>query len=516
MTEEAKPGASESAVASKDPAPGTLAVKPDSRGKQALRTLRSRLSPVPEWLRTVLFRPAVGPRASCPRASWRVGWRRLMGGTAFVVVGAAVSLGRTSGPGALNTIWIEDAGNFLQDGLHKPVLTTIATQMNGYYDVVPRLITAVAVPFPLQWVPGIMSACAAVQYAAFGLIAYTASGPFLRSRWLRLLVAAPAYLVPLGYSQVNNDLATVQFIALYGTFWLLLWRPAARFARLGAPVIMLGITLSSVLPVVYAPLAVGRVIADRSRHSIALVTCWAAGLAVQWTVQWRGISNRPTGWYTSPDWILENYVTRVLPRAFFGELALGGPGTDAEGHPAPLSVPDVAMHYALIAGAWAVLAAVVVVALFKVTDPDWPLALAALAFSVLVFLVEIVDNLSVVQPRYVVAPALLLYVAVAAMLRPRRSLYVTNSGDSPDPPSRVPSRGTPSVLKWGPVAVFATLLAVVCGFNYRVVNNRSLSPPWTSVVTAAHMSCQRPGITEYEYRDAWWHVNIPCSRVRST
>ncbi len=176
----------------------------------------SRLSGLPAWLRSNLFLQTDGGRLT---------WRRVLAGVLFVVAGAAVSLARTSGPGALNSTWIEDAGNFLEDGLHHSVLTTLSTQMNGYYDVVPRAITAIAVAFPVTWAPGIMSAAAAAEYATFGLIVYIASGPYLRSPWLRLLVAAPACVVPLGYTQVNNDLATVQFVALYGLFWLLLWRP---------------------------------------------------------------------------------------------------------------------------------------------------------------------------------------------------------------------------------------------------------------------------------------------------
>jgi len=497
-------------------------------------TVSGRLSGLADWLGRNLFRPAADRRARRRGLGWHGRGGQLIGGAAFLVVGAAISLGRTSGPGALNTTWIEDAGTFLQDALHKSVLTTLTTQLNGYYDVVPRAITAVAVLFPLQWVPGIMSACAALEYAMFGLIAYAASEPHLRSRWLRLLVAVPACVVPLGYTQANNDLATVQFIALYGTFWLMLWRPAAPAAKVGAPVIMLGITLSSILPIVFAPLAVARLVADRSRQAIALVSCWGAGLLVQWTVQLRGMSNRPTGWYTSPTWILENYVMRVVPRSFFGELALGGPGTDGAGRPAPLRVPDAAVHNALIVGAWAVLAVVVAIALFKVTDPHWPLALTAMAFSVIVFLGEIVDNLSVVQPRYVIAPALLLYTAVAAMLRPRgvlressRVLPESNgvlpesNGVLPESNGVLPGRrgGVPryrGAAAWASVAVFAALLTVVCGFNYRVTNNRSLSPPWTSVVAAARQSCQHPDVTGYTYRYAWWQVDIPCSKVRST
>ena len=450
------------------------------------------LSGLPEWLRSNLFRQSSGGRLT---------WRHVLAGALFVIAGAAVSLARTSGPGALNSTWIEDAGNFLQDALHHSVLTTITTQVNGYYLVVPRAITAAAVAFPITWAPGIMSAAAAAEYAVFGLIAYIASGPHLRSPWLRLLVAAPVCVVPLGYTQVNNDQATVQFTMLYGLFWLLLWRPVTRAGQVCAPVVMLGATLSSILPALFAPLVAARLMADRSKTAIAVAVCWAAGLLTQWSLQLRGASTRSTNLYTSPLWILGNYVTRVVPRAMFGEQALGGPGTNYRGSPVPLSIPDMAVHEALIWGACAIVVAVVVIALGRLTAPQWPLVVTALVFSVLIFLGEIVDNYAIVQPRYVIAPALLLYTAIVAMLRPR--------GVTDD----VSESGPRRVLAWVPVTVFALLLGVVIGFNYRVVNTRSESPPWTAVVAAARQSCMKPGMADYEYSHLWWHVQIPCSRV---
>jgi len=485
----------------------TDALAPPGRGLSL-----SHLSSLPEWLRSHLFVRSSGGRMT---------WRHAVGGVLFVVVGAAVSLSRTSGPGALNSTWIEDAANFLQDALHNSVLTTITTQVNGYYLVVPRAITAAAVAFPITWAPGIMSAAAAAEYALFGLIAYIASGPYLRSPWLRLLVAVPVCVVPLGYTQVNNDQATVQFPMLYGIFWLLLWRPVTRPGQVFAPVIMLGATLSSILPVFYAPLVVARLIADRSKTAIAVAVCWAAGVATQWSLQWRGASSRSSNLYTSPLWILGNYVTRTVPRAIFGEQALGGPGTNYRGSPVPLSIPDMAVHEALIWGACAIVVAVVVIALARLTAPHWPLAVTALVFSVVLFVGEIVDNNAVVQPRYVVAPALLLYVAIVAMLRPRSMAGdASSAGESGGAPSgdaaaSAASTGASlrSVAAWTPVTVFALLLAIVVGFNFRVVNTRSESPPWTAVVATASQACKQPGTADYVYSHLWWTVRIPCSRV---
>jgi hypothetical protein len=483
-------------------------------GPRFLRFLcLSSLSSLAGRLRSGLFRP--------PEET-RVGWRGVVLAVVFLAAGTTASLLRTRGPGSLNTIWIEDANNFLQDALHQSVLTTLTTQMNGYYDLVPRAVTAVAVTFPLAWAPGIMAACGALQYALVGLLAYIASRPYLRSRWLRLLVAAPVSVMPLGYTQVNNDLATVQFIGLYGMFWLLIWRPVTLAGRITAPVVMLCVTLSSILPLLLAPLVALRLIADRSKTSIAVAVCWAAGLIAQWTLQVRGMSNRSAQLFTSPLWILGNYVTRVVPRAIFGELALGGPGTNGEGHPIPLRISDMAVHDALIWGACAIVVFVVVIALAGLTAPHWPLTITALLFSVLLFLGEIIDNLPIVQPRYVIAPALLLYTAIVAMLRPR--------GLAAGPPVPGATDGQPdadadevataassgprrTVATWTPVALFALLLAVVCGFNFRVTNNRSESPPWTAIVAAASHRCLKPGMADYDYRHAWWQLKIPCSRV---
>jgi hypothetical protein len=405
------------------------------------------------------------------------------------------------------------------------VMTTLTTQMNGYYDVVPRAVTAIAMTFPLTWVPGIMSAAAALEYATFGLIAYIASGPHLRSPWLRLLIAAPACLIPLGYTQANNDLATVQFVALYGIFWLLLWRPGTRAGQIAAPVIMLGTTLSSILPLLFAPLVAARLIADRSKVSIAIAVCWVAGLVTQWSVQLRGMSDRQVSGWTNPLWVLGNYVTRVVPRALFGERALGGPGTNGDGHPLPLSIPNMAVHTALTWGAWAIVVAAIIIAVVRVTAPDWPLAVTALLFSVLLFVGEIVNNLPIVQPRYVIAPALLVYAGIVAMLRPRGAAGAARSPDAPDgeaagrdTPARIPAlRPRVAPLAWAPVVVFALVLAVTCGFNYRVTNGRSQSPPWTAVVAAATRTCRNPGNADYFYHHhGWWQFKIPCGRVRSS
>ena len=63
---------------------------------------------------------------------------------------------------------------------------------------------------------------------------------------------------------------------------------------------------------------------------------------------------------------------------------------------------------------------VIAIAAIRFTDPNWTLAAVAAVFSVGIFIEEMLINMAVVQSRYVIAPALLLYTALVALLRPGR------------------------------------------------------------------------------------------------
>ena len=443
-----------------------------------------------DWLRSDVFlRTESGP----------VGWRKILLALACVIGGAAVSLSRTVGPGSLNTIWIEDAKNLLSQALNSPFTQTVKTPICGYYQLPARVITEIAIRFPLSWVPGIMSAAAALQYAVYGLVAYIASGPYLRSPWLRLLIAAPVCVIPLAYTQANNDLVTVQFIGLYGAFWTLLWVPGTRAGRILSPLVLLSVSSTAALAIVLAPLVVARLIVDRSKNAIFLAVFWVAGVLLQMSLTLEGKSKHYLLGFNGPLFVLKYYAGRVVPRAIFGESALGGPGANYRGDLQPLHIVNTAAHIALIGGAWAVVVIAVVLAVTRLTDPNWALAIVAGLFSLAMFADAMLINTAVVQPRYVIAPALLIYTALVALLRPRR-----REGASP-------ARAT---FGWLPVAAFAVLLAVAVTLNFRVTNGRTTSPPWTSVVASATAACAHPHVASYVYTHEWWQVSIPCWRLR--
>ncbi|HEX7164290.1 MAG TPA: hypothetical protein VF223_23990 [Trebonia sp.] len=443
-----------------------------------------------DWLRIDLFRRT---------ESGPVGWRKIALAAACVAAATAVSLSRTVGAGSLNTIWIEDAKYLLHQALNNSFWHTLALPISGYYQEPARILTGIAVRFPLSWTPGVMAIFAAAQYAMYGLVAYIASGPHLRSPWLRLLIAAPVCAIPLAYTQVNNDLITVQFFGLYGAFWTVLWIPGTRAGRILSPLVMATVSWTAVLSVVFAPLIAARLVVDRSKNAWCLALLWAGGVWLQFSETALGRSHHQLYGSNSLFFVLKNYVTRVVPRALFGERSLGGPGADYRGNTAtPLHITNLAAHNALVACAWAVVLVIVALAVARFTDPNWTLAGVAALFSVGIFLEEMLINTPVVQPRYVIAPALLLYTALAALMRPRQPEGATRAW---------------TAVRWLPAAGFAVLLLVAVTLNFRVTNGRTTSPAWTNVVATAHGACAMPHVSAYTFVHEWWFATIPCSKV---
>ncbi len=223
----------------------------------------------------------------------------------------------------------------------------------------------------------------------------------------------------------------------------------------------------------------------------------------------------------SLSFVVKNYVARVVPRALFGERSLGGAGADYTGdHAIPLHVTNATAHDALIVCAWLVVLIIVVLAVIRFTDPNWTLAIVAAVFSVGFFGEEMLINTSVVQPRYIIAPTMLLYTALVALMRPKLPEGAKQPEAAERPEGATGSvtalRWLPSVdtaVRWLPAVGFTVLLLVAVTLNFRVTNGRTTSPAWSSVVATAQKDCTRPHVTAYTFVHEWWYVTIPCSKV---
>jgi hypothetical protein len=303
---------------------------------------------------------------------------------------------------------------------------------------------------------------------------------------------------------VNNDLVTVQFFGLYGAFWTVLWIPGTRAGRVLSPIVMATVSWTAVLSVVVAPLIIARLIVDRSKNTWCLAILWVTGVWLQFSETILGQGHHNQYGDNGLFWVLRHYMTRVIPRAMFGERSLGGSGNNYRGEGTALHVLNAHAHDALIASAWLIVLIAIAIAASRFTDPNWTLAGVAAAFSVGVFLEETLINMPVVQARYVIAPALLLYTALVALLRPRAVPAAAGARTA----------GVSKAVRWLPVAGFGVLLAVAVTLNFRVTNGRTTSPSWTSVMASATRACATsPRVTAYTFVHEWWWVTIPCDKV---
>jgi hypothetical protein len=329
-------------------------------------------------------------------------------------------------------------------------------------------------------------------------------------------------MIPVGYTQANNDLATMQFVMLYGVFWVFLWVPRTWGGKIAAPLFMISVAANMLLDVVYAPLVIARLIADRSRATIAVAVIWLAGVCFQWYPSLSGENKRLSYGHNSPAWIGWQYVSEAIPRALFGEKALGGPGANTKTIGLTLHnyqiTPDIHIRLAIIA--WGVVLLALVLAATGLTSPNWPLVGTAMLFTLIVMEGSLLVNLPVLEPRYVICPALLLYTALVAALRPR-SVTEKPPGWAQDGPGWLAR-----AAGWLPVTAVTVLVAVAIAGNYSVVNGRSTNLPWTSIIATARAECaghgpkNPPGRWEadpaqnaYFYWHLWYRTTIPCDRV---
>jgi hypothetical protein len=479
-------------------------------------------SPVPAAVAAVVSAPpavSAAPPASPPRRAAVRDWladlfperparrstgRRVALGVLAVVVGAGVSLGRIGGPGPFNSIFAEDGDRFLNDALNYGPLHAIFTPFNGYYHIGPRLLAEVASQAPLAWAPAVLSVEAALATSLIALAVYVTSAAHLPSTATRLLVAVPVVAMPVAENAAataTNNVATLQFFALYGAFWMLLWNPRSRLARLvavGTVAITAGSTL---LAAMLVPLALIRLYALRRKVDLALVAVLVAGATTHLTALELGLTARPSFmrplW--DPLWVADAYARWALPHQLFGYRWSGLPIIAGYHH-----------KYLLGALAWLVLAGILAFALYRhhkaVTDrltgtdsgwgtSAWKLAAVAAVFNVWLLGFQIMSS-GRAEERYAITPGLLFLVVMAALLRPsgtRRS----------------------GVALGG----YAVLLAVVVAVNYRVPDSgRTTGPAWDAELRVATNECVadpslREVIIHQNPGGAWW-VRMACGKLR--
>jgi len=411
----------------------------------------------------------------------QTGWRKAMVAVAAVLAGTVVSLARQRVVPATDSLWAEDGGLFLVQAITEPALPTVVEPYNGYFQVLPRLLSLPLAVLPLGWAAAYVAISAAAFTALLALVVYVASAAHLPSRLARGLVAAVPLVVPVGTDEVPNSICNLHWAGLYALFWVLLWVPAQRTGKIVALALVPLIAATNIVAAALVPLAVLRLIGRRDGHSRAVGILAIAGVAAHVVALVVGVSSRETqSAVLEPARML---VTYVLPAGIFGDELL--PATAPVGQQTLLAVLG-----------WSVVASIVVVAGLGITRPNW--RLAGLAFGTAALLWLVCAGTGGFTVRYAATPAMLIVAGLVALVLPR------------------PGRAG-SIRPLVPMLCLATLLVSVWAVNYRLIDNqRAAGPRWSESLAAARQTCAGMApdtVVEVPIAPAGWAAVLPCHEI---
>jgi hypothetical protein len=408
-----------------------------------------------------------------------------------VLTAAGLNLLRQPGAGALDTVWAEDGEIFLAQAVRHGGLGAVPISYAGYYHLVPRLLTALAVAVPSGAAAAVLAVEAALCTALVALLVYTASAGHLRSTLSRVLVSAIVVVVPVAQGDVLNSVANLHWYGLYALFWVFVWTPRPRAGRVVGALTVLLVAGSDILTLAFVPLALVRALrrqrdGRRDRYGVVLAVLLALGLAAQVSGLLLGTSSRQLS--PNPVRALIGYVLRAVPAPLVGQHWLGS---------------TVDTRWIVLAGvAWLLVAAAGVLVWTRRVRPAWPLAVAAVLQSIALYVLPVLLS-GVATPRYAVAPAMLVVVALVALLQP-----VPGAG----------ARAAVPLAAAAPLYTLTALLALVCAVNLRTDNDRARGPDWNDGLRAARHACAAGGSTATipipPPAHPPWQVSVPCGYVR--
>lgn len=177
---------------------------------------------------------------------------------AWMIGATAAQLFRTPNTYPWRTVWEEDGSIFLTDALRRPFLTTLHTSYHGYLQTLPRLVSALVVPFPVQNQASCIALAAAAIVALLGAYVWFASADHLQSRWLRGLLVVVIVLLPQGGYETNAALNNVHWFLDFACFWAVM----GRFTRWRTVVVSSLIVFVAVLSDPLAAVAFLPLVAD--------------------------------------------------------------------------------------------------------------------------------------------------------------------------------------------------------------------------------------------------------------
>lgn len=253
---------------------------------------------VPRWSRLALAAGALFPAADAPvpvpsggltSARRRSGGRRILLAAAYLgvfcvafCVAVASQLLRVTGVPAWNSLYHEDRTIFLPEAFEHP--WHLLNAYNGYEELVSRAFAQLASVMPLTWASYIDAIGSCALDVACALYAYHASAGFIRSRFLRGMLAAAILLMGIAPLEVVANPTNSQWYLMCALFWATLWRPRTWRGMTASAVVTFLAAATNPLAIVFAPVVAIRMIALRRPREHAVTIGYLLGWLPQFRV----------------------------------------------------------------------------------------------------------------------------------------------------------------------------------------------------------------------------------------
>lgn len=414
---------------------------------------------------------------------------------AVLVLVAAVllSLKRTQGFGATDTIWAEDGRQFYAGTLQHNFIDLLFTPYNGYLHFVPRVLIEVVRFFPLSWAAAVIATMGALVTSACALLVYRASRRHLPSTALRIAVAAPVALPYVGQLELANNFACLHFLLLYVSFWMVIWNPEHRRNQYLAAFVLFCTIGSDPVDGVFLPLALLRWWTLRGRRGALPAIGMGVGMLFQGIgiVFRHALDNRPMKPHYDPVWAVEQFFKTVAGQGLY---------TADVNERLGLPVNAVDAQYV----AWAIAGVALLLALLRITAPNWPLVLTALVHSLLLFCGLAMQGGSA-APRYELPAICLFLVAVAGLVVPRRGSAIAFS-----------LTAVPRVIP--AFAVLGLVVLCIYGGYGRSSHWRAVGPSFSAQLSKASQTCAsgdaQSAVIQVAPTFRPWAMTVPCELVR--
>jgi hypothetical protein len=409
---------------------------------------------------------------------------------------------------ARTTVWAEDGRVFLGDQLREGTVGSLSTPYEGYLQLVPRVITDVAVHIaPIRDYAVAMAALSVLVTALAGAAVTVLSGDVVRSWSVRILLGLVPVVAPEATTELLGNAANVHSFLLYLTPWLFVARPRGWTMQAALGVLALVVGLSEIQIVLFLPLLVLRIRSARHWPVVAGALVGAGAQVVTAVVSPRsapGVGPIPT-----PDiavgWLVEPFAQAFTSRSQdVGTLvATTGPWVLLLLFAIVCAVLVVAVRRGTT------LHRVMIVAMVWGSGATWFGSLwlnHGTGFDFLSYSDVAWRNLGTV--RYAAVSA--MFVLAGLLVAADACLRATAGADTPT------ARRVPRGL--GAAVLVVVLAVAVVGFP-PTVTTRALGPIWSHEIDAAADTCTsdpaRTAVRIATAPHADWNVQVPCAMIDS-